>query len=153
MLDDEKSGQGDLDEPGTGCTGRKRVFSQSDVELDLITDRKKINPFSSALSTSPYNQAYLTSNLPQHPFSTVRNNANLTQAKEFYPKAAQGLLDSVEPAQEEEQLNSSFGGMPNFSESLTLNDGTTVMDTQGGGGGAAGAWNLTSTEFVPKSFN
>ena len=51
-LDEAKSG--DLDDPNSEWGGRKRIFSQSDVEFDHVIDRKKINPFSSALSASPY---------------------------------------------------------------------------------------------------
>ena len=53
LLDDTASG--DLDDPSQTCGGRKRIFSQSDAAFDQENnDRKKINPFSSALSAAPY---------------------------------------------------------------------------------------------------
>ena len=49
----DESENGDFeDTPPQGS--RKRIFSQSDVEYDLLNDRKKINPISSALSAAPY---------------------------------------------------------------------------------------------------
>ena len=52
---DETEQSGDLDDPSSTCNARKRIFSQSDVEFDNFQgDRKKINPFSSALSAAPY---------------------------------------------------------------------------------------------------
>lgn len=54
LLDRDESASGDLDDPSTNCQARKRIFSSSDVELNPIDGRKKINPFSSALSAAPY---------------------------------------------------------------------------------------------------
>lgn len=51
---DETGNSGDLDDPSSTCNARKRIFSQSDVDFDTFGDRKKINPFSSALSAAPY---------------------------------------------------------------------------------------------------
>ncbi len=153
MLDESVSG--DLDEPGSTCGGRKRIFSQSDVDFNQITERKKINPFSSALSAAPYyfhdfkngnnqtqNQRHITAG-HQAPHLTI--DELTSDAEPFVPQFRQ-----IKPVVVVDvQSNSSFGGcgLPNFSETLTLNDGVTAV------GNEVSKWNRQAAEFVPKGLN
>lgn len=81
----------DLDDPNQTCAARKRIFSQSDVEFDYLNERKKINPFSSALSAAPYYFHDFKNNSKEesHPTGAMPTNSNaipsLLQAKEFHP--------------------------------------------------------------------
>ena len=83
---------GDLDDPSSTCAARKRIFSQSDVEFDYLNERKKINPFSSALSAAPYYFHDFKNNANEeshHAAGAMPANSNtmpsLLQAKEFHP--------------------------------------------------------------------
>lgn len=57
------------------------------MEIEGLADRKKINPFSSTLSTAPHNKLPTTA-LAAHPFSPSRAFSGIQakiEAKEFYP--------------------------------------------------------------------
>ena len=149
----DETGSGDLDDPSSACA-RKRIFSQSDVEFDsLVFDRKKINPFSSALSAAPnyhdVNQEYQLEQKPQthRGFKADEALFNPFKIKEFVPTFGQQRQTSLIAKPCDNQSNSSFSGacgIPTFSESLTLNDGTTIQNTN---------WKTSAPEFVPKDLN
>ena len=130
----DESENGTLDDANSPpCGSRKRIFSQSDVEYDLINDRKKINPISSALSAAPYYYHDFKTNDKQDSLGgggpTNKAPSGHFQIKEFHPTNQtfvpyHGLLKPNDL-----QSTSSFSkacGLPTFSESLTMNDGKTA---------------------------
>ena len=112
------------------CNSRKRIFSQSDVNFDQINERKKINPFSSALSAAPYyyhdfkkNNVNNIDESNQAGSGLHKPSANLQSllhVKEFKPTVA-----PLHEAGDIQSISSFSGacGIPTYSESLTMNDG------------------------------
>jgi len=118
------------------------------VEFTTIGARKNINPFSKALSAAPYYcHDFVKNSEKKNDSGTSANRVPSVLAAEFRP-TAQPFFPSHK--QGDLQSMSSFGGaygVPAFSESLTLNDGTTAQ------GNNVSNWKTTAPEFVPKGLN
>lgn len=147
---------GDLDDPA--CNSRKRLYSQSDVDFNQINERKKINPFSSALSAAPYyfhdfkkknDKNIGESNQIGNGLHKPSNNlTSLLHVKEFKPTAAPLFHQQTDSVDMQSMSNFSGAcGIPTYSESLTMNDGQTAQ------GNEVSNWRTTAPEFVPKGLN
>ena len=110
-----------------------------------MNERKKMNPFSSALSAAPQLNDKQDGG---HQVNSVTGGGQFQfdlKIKEFHPT---GTNQTFFPKQSVDlQSSSSFSGacgIPTFSESLTLNDGTTAQLSN---------WKTNAPEFVPKDLN
>jgi hypothetical protein len=143
-----------LEAPNSTCNARKRIFSQSDVDLDQINERKKINPFSSALSAAPYYFHDFAKNSHDKGGEMKDGSAQMPllhltkpfkpHAQPYYPSHKQSDI------QFDTQSISNFSGacgIPTYSESLTMNDGKTAQ------GNEVSNWKTNAPEFVPKGLN